>query len=133
MADYTFDAYAGRVTKVLKDLGDDTYSETAYVVGIDYATAGAYTTPTHTAVTVGNSTTVAKAANANRKYLLLVNDSDEVVYVKLGAAAVLNQGIRINASGGSYEMSGALGNLYTGAVNAICTSGSKTLLVTEGV
>ena len=90
-------------------------------------------TPTHSAVTVGNTTTAAIAANTARKYLLLVNDSDEAIYVKLGAAAVLNQGIRLNASGGSLELSVANGNLYAGAVNAICASGSKTLLVTEGV
>ena len=132
MADYTFEVFS-RIDKRFRDMGDDTHAEVVYVGGLDYAESGAYTTPTHTAVTVGAATTVAKAANANRKYLLLVNDSDEVVYVKLGAAAVLNQGIRLNASGGSYEMSGALGNLYTGAVNAICASGSKTLLVTEGV
>lgn len=91
------------------------------------------TAPTHTAPTIGNTTTTALAANASRVYALLVNDSDEVIYIKLGAAAVLNQGIRLNASGGSYEMSRQVGNLYTGAINAICASGSKKLLVTEGV
>lgn len=91
----------------------------------------AITTVTHTAVTVGAVTTVAKAANADRKWLLLVNDSDETVYVKLGAAAVLNQGIRISASGGALELTG--GSLYLGAVNGICASGGKTLLVTEAV
>ena len=62
-----------------------------------------------------------------------VNDADEVIYLKLGAAAVLNAGIRLNANGGSYEMSLAAGNLYVGAVNGICASGGKKLLVTEGV
>jgi hypothetical protein len=91
----------------------------------------AITTVTHTAVTVANSTTVAKAANADRKWLLLVNDSDETVYLKLGAAAALNEGIRLNASGGALELAG--GSLYLGAVNCICTSGGKKLLVTEAV
>jgi hypothetical protein len=91
----------------------------------------AITTVTHTAVTVGAATTVAKAASADRKWLLLVNDSDETVYVKLGAAAVANQGIRLNAAGGSLELTG--GSLYTGAVNCICASGGKVLLVSEGV
>ena len=90
-------------------------------------------TPTHSAVTVGATTTVALAANTSRLWALFVNDSDETVYLKLGAAAALNQGIRLNANGGTFEMSVSLGNLYTGAVNAICTSGSKKLLVTEGV
>lgn len=91
------------------------------------------TTPTHTVVTVAATTTAALAANASRIYALLINDSDEAIYLKLGAAAVLNAGIRLNANGGSYEMSEKLGNLYVGAINAICTSGSKKLLVTEGV
>lgn len=91
------------------------------------------TTPAHTAPTIGNTTTAALAANASRIYALLINDSDEAIYLKLGAAAVLNAGIRLNANGGSYEMSEKLGNLYVGAINGICTSGSKKLLVTEGV
>lgn len=92
-----------------------------------------YTTPTHTAPTIGNTTTAALAANASRVYAMFVNDSDEAIYLKLGASAAMNTGIRLNANGGSYEMSAALGNLYRGAVNAICSSGSKKLLVTEGV
>ena len=92
-----------------------------------------YTTPTHTAPSIGATTTEALASNANRLYALFINDSNEVIYLKLGAAAVLNQGIRLNANGGSYEMSKLLGNLYTGAINGICASGGKTLLVLEGV
>ena len=93
---------------------------------------GQYGTASHSAVTVGTDSTAALAANVSREYALFVNDSDEAIYLKLGAAAVVNQGIRINATGGSYEMSGAYGNLYRGAINSICSSGSKTLLVTEG-
>lgn len=94
---------------------------------------GSYTTPTHTAPSIGSSTTPALAANSNRLYALFINDSDETIYLKFGASAVSNEGVRLNASGGSYEMSKKLGNLYTGAVNGICASGSKVLLVTEGV
>ncbi len=96
--------------------------------------ADAYTTPTHAAVNVTTSSGQVLAANANRLYALLVNDSDTVIYVKLGAAAVLNEGIRINASGGSYEMSALLGNLYAGAINGIHGgTGNKVLMITEGV
>ena len=100
-----------------------------------YATAnsGYCGTLTHTHPTIAAATTVALAANTTRKYALFENDSDEVIYIKVGVAAVLNQGIRLNASGGSYEMSFLIGNLNTGAVNAISTSGSKVLLVAEGV
>jgi len=90
-------------------------------------------TLTHTHPTIGSTTTAALAASTSRRYALLENDSDEIIYIKIGAAAVLNQGIRLNASGGSYEMSAEIGNLNTGAINAICTSGSKVLLVVEGV
>lgn len=91
---------------------------------------------THTAVTVTTTTGQALAADVigHRVYVLLVNDSDTTIYIGLGAAAVANQGIRINAEGGAYEMSKALGNLYTGAINAIHGgSGNKTLLVSEGL
>ncbi len=95
-------------------------------------TEGDYTTPTPGTITVGVASGVALAANTSRTYALLVNDSDTDIYLKLGGTAVVNAGIRLNALGGSYEMSKQLGNLYTGVVNAICASASKTLLVTEG-
>jgi hypothetical protein len=94
---------------------------------------GIITTMTHTQPSIAAQTTAALAANPLRLYALIVNDSNETIYINLGAAAVLNQGIRLNASGGSYEMSKKFGNLYVGAINAISTSGSKVLVVTEGV
>lgn len=94
-------------------------------------TVTAYTTPTHTVVNVTTNTSEVLAANANRLYALLVNDSDTVIYIMLGAAAVASQGIRLNAAGGSYEM--GLGNLYTGAINGIhAGAGNKVLLILEG-
>jgi hypothetical protein len=101
---------------------------------VQVAINGSLATVTHSVATVTTATGAALAANVNRKYALLVNDSDTVIYIKIGANAVANQGIRLNANGGSYEMSNALGNLNTGAINAIhAGSGNKTLLVTEGV
>lgn len=92
-----------------------------------------YSTATHTAVTVTTASGAALAANAGRRYALFINDSDTVMYLKLGATAVANEGIRLNANGGSYEMSAMLGSLYTGAVNAIHGgTGNKILLVTSG-
>ena len=90
-------------------------------------------TITHTKATIGATTTAVIAANSNRKYLLLINDSDAAVYLKCGADAVMSEGIRINASGGSYEMSATIGNLYLGVINAISAAGSKLVLVSEGV
>ena len=91
------------------------------------------TTFTHTAPVIAAVTTAALAANASRLYVCLVNDSTEPIYIKIGAAAVMNEGIRINAAGGSYEMSQDIDNLSFAAINAICNSGGMTLLVTEGV
>jgi len=58
------------------------------------------TTMTHTHPVVGAVTTAVLAANEGRLYALLENDGTEAIYLKIGAAAVMNQGIRLNASGG---------------------------------
>jgi len=90
------------------------------------------TTVAHTAVTVLDSSTSVLAANADRKYALFVNDSDTVLYLKFGTASALNTGIRLNANGGSFEMSAGIGNLYKGTAAAISSVATKKLLVTEG-
>jgi len=86
-------------------------------------------TATTTAVTIGATTTAVLATKPERKSATLVNDSDEVIYLALGGTAVMNQGIRLNAAGGSYEVNAT--NLYTGAISAICASGTKVLCVTQ--
>ena len=106
---------------------------TAIQGAIEAQGEGVYTTPTHTWPVIGAATTVALAANANRLYAAFINDGTEPIYLYLGAAAVMNRGIRLNASGGSYEMNREIGNLYVGAVNGICASGGMVCLVTEGV
>jgi len=80
-------------------------------------------------ITVGSSTTLTLAANVSRVSAVFTNDSDEVIYLSLGNNAVMHQGIRLNANGGSYEINQT--NLYTGIVHAICSSGSKNLCVSE--
>lgn len=80
-------------------------------------------------VSVGSGTTEVAAANDGRRYLAIVNDDDEPVYLAIGADAVMNKGIRLNASGGVFEMTGL--NLSLKAVNAICSSGSKNVTVQE--
>jgi hypothetical protein len=86
----------------------------------------------HTVATIGVASGAALAANANRKYALLINDSDAVIYLKFGGDAVLNQGIRLNANGGSYEICAANHNLDARVINAISSGASKNLLVAEG-
>ena len=98
---------------------------------VDVATLPKITTLTHTEVTVGDTSTAVLSAAATRVYAMFQNDSDETVYLNLGATATVNKGIRLSASGGSYEITTI--NLYTGQVKAICASGSKNLLVAQGV
>jgi len=91
-----------------------------------------FTSVTNTAISVGDTSTTILAANANRKYALIVNDSDTVIYLALGAAAIVNNGIRLNANGGAYVINWT--NLYKGAINGIhaATGLTKNVTVVEG-
>jgi hypothetical protein len=86
-----------------------------------------------TAVNVTTTTAEVLAASVDRKWVLIINDSDTTIYCKLGVAAVVNEGIPINANRGSFEISPQLGNFVTGAINCIHGGiGNKVLLVVEG-
>ena len=85
----------------------------------------------HTTVTAGTTSVELLAANADRAYALIYNDSDATVYIKVGVVAVANQGIGI-ASGASYVISADNGNLDVRAVNGIAAAASKVMLMTEG-
>ena len=76
--------------------------------------------------TIANSTTEIVDALGDRMAILIVNDSDETIYIMLGASAILNRGIRLNADGGSFYT-----EIYQGVINGICASGSKNVTVTE--
>ena len=80
-------------------------------------------------VSVLATSTSVKGVNRNRKFLILTNDSDETIYVALGSTAVMNKGIRLSSAGVGKI---TIGEEYTGAVSAICTSGSKNLCICEG-
>jgi len=84
------------------------------------------TAGTSTGITVGSSSTTVLASNSARKEAIIVNDSDEVAYLKYGTTAVLNSGIRLNANGGTL-----VETVYTGIITGICASGSKVVTVTE--
>ncbi len=66
-------------------------------------------------------------ARAGRFELTIVNDSDTVVYLRLGPGAAVNSGIRLNANGGSYTTTGYMGEVY--AIHG--AAAAKRLLVTE--
>jgi len=71
------------------------------------------------------------STKTSRQYALIQNDSDTSVYLALGASttAAVNEGIRLNANGGSYEINEL--NLYTGEIWATSSASNKKLLITE--
>jgi len=77
-------------------------------------------------VTVGTVSTEILPINIERHTFTLVNDSDEVIYLKYGGTAVLNSGLRLNAGGGSHT-----DDVYSGQITAICVSGGKKVTVLE--
>lgn len=87
---------------------------------------------THTTAPMTTASATVVAAKNKRDYLLIINDGTVVCYLKLGVTAVVNEGIRLSANGGSYEMSREVGNLFQGAINGLTASGTATLLITEG-
>ena len=96
---------------------------------------------THTAVVVGNTSTplLAACTDRSRAYVLIQNVSSEKVDIKVGAAAVADEGIQIAPAStgivtatGSFEMSEAKNNLSFDAINGITASGTKNVLVTVG-
>lgn len=108
---------------------------------VNFGGVANFSTATHSTVSVGATTTSVLGKNQKRKYVMLQNSSAEAISIKIGAAAVLGAGIILSADsmggatpkgdGGTYEISPAFGNLTWSTVNAISTSGSMNLLVTE--
>ena len=84
-------------------------------------------------VDVTTSTTVVLAANGDREVAVVVNDSDEVIYLAIGNDAALNKGIRLNPNGGSVQFGGPGGlPLTVAAINGIHGgTGNKAVTVQE--
>jgi hypothetical protein len=128
MANYQ-DIIANNGIKYFKSTGTGTDAD-PYIPSTSTAiSAEEVSSITNFNVSVGTSSTQVLAANSNRKLLILVNDSDEPIYVSLGATASLNNGIRLNASGGALALDNPI---FKGVVNAISANGSKTLVGAEG-
>ena len=81
-------------------------------------------------VSVGTTSVVILPANTQRKYAVLVNDSDVAMYIAVGTISVINKGDRVNAAGGVWEMN--YSNLMTGTISAITTGANKILCGSEG-
>lgn len=87
----------------------------------------------HTSVNALNTSTLIVRENPKRRYLLIQNDSDEVVYLHQGGPALLHTGIRLEKNGGMIEMSHVHCSLCGGDVYAIQAKiQPKTILITEG-
>lgn len=84
----------------------------------------------NTKVEVGSVSTAVLGANSSRRYLFLVNDSDENIYVSLSSTAVMNEGILLTAGGGALTLD--IASMWLGEISAICASGGKNLTVSEG-
>lgn len=94
--------------------------------GLDVTPNMGFSTASNTRVAVDNSVSVQLlAANLNRKYVYIMNNTGKAYYLKLGAAAVVGQGILLS-NNGMYELTGD--NLWTGTVNAISSSSTSTSL-----
>lgn len=111
-----------------RDAGSVTSSRVA-VVSEDVAASHSFSVATNTTPTVSNVSGSVLASNTARKYACFTNNSGSIIYIKLGATAVVNQGIPIQPNG-KYEIN--LSNLFTGTVNAIKSGTSTTLDVVEG-
>lgn len=79
-----------------------------------------------------NTTTQLLAANSNRKYAYISNNSGGLIAIQFGSATGLTTAARglVIPNGNYYELKGD--NLYTGAVFAFTNSSGLTVAVTEG-
>lgn len=93
---------------------------------VNLEASGNVTAATCSSVTVASSSTTVLTARSDRISAIIVNDSNENIYIKYGTGATLNSGIRLNSEGGTL-----IEEKYTGIITAICASGSKNITVTE--
>jgi len=85
---------------------------------------------TSSRITVTTSSTDILASSTPRQYAAIVNDGSNVVYLNFnGATAVANSGLRLNANGGTFEITSE--NLYKGQITAIASGGSSVVTVVE--
>ena len=100
---------------------------------------GAITTYTHSTYSSTTTSGTALASNSSRRYALIINTGTVVAYIRLASSTATTSDIPLNpagvsgSTGGSYEISTANGNLYTGAITSRTGSGTATLSIVEGV
>lgn len=84
---------------------------------------------TPTQIPVGTTSTELIAANPNRKYAHVVNNSGETIYIQYSVSAALNQGIKLPSSS-FYTIESS--NLWLGAINAIGVMANQLIDILEG-
>ncbi len=80
-------------------------------------------------VSVLHTLTEVLRANSNRHKLILINDSDTVIYVHYGNLGAVNSGIRLNANGfGIIDEPDSLGAMWKGQIYAIAAAAGGKIL-----
>lgn len=79
--------------------------------------------------TVGTASGQSHRLNHQRKKLVFVNDSLNIIYISKGTAdAVVGSGIRLNPNGGSVIIEpDSYGGIWRGAIQAIATGAGSNL------
>ncbi len=85
---------------------------------------------TPTQILVSTSSTQLLAANVNRIFARISNNSNQTIYIQYGVTAVWQQGLRLSP-GASLTISTA--ELYNGSINAVSQSTTVAIDVIEGV
>lgn len=67
--------------------------------------------------------------DSNRRFALLINDSDNDIYLALGRDAKLNEGILLTPHGGFFEV--CFNQHYTGRIFGITSVADQRLLITD--
>lgn len=84
----------------------------------------------HSTASVDDSTTEVVAAASNRKYLRLTNlHATITVFLRIGAAATLNTGIRLGPVGGTYEMRQDANNVDPRVINGIGDAAGPSIIL----
>lgn len=80
-------------------------------------------------IAIGTTSAVLIAANVNRKYAHIVNNSSEAIFIQYSSAAALNQGIKL-WPGTLYTIE--TNNLWLGTINAIGLIPNQLIDILEG-
>lgn len=84
---------------------------------------------TETATTTQAPSVLVLSANSSRTYARITNDSDTAIYIGTASTSSINEGIRLDADGGTFVIN--QDNLYTGEFWATSSAASKNILITE--